>query len=199
MLSQSAGFVTEPVTELVTELVTEPGPSLFSQAASAANHFKEIPTMPRTLLPLRLLTLSVLLALLVPVTLLAASPVNKSLFGGVAIDGYDPVAYFTDSKPVAGKKEFEHTYQGATWRFASAEHRDLFAADPEKYAPQYGGYRAYAVAQGKLAGIDPEAWTIVEGKLYLNYSKKIRAQWEKDIPGFITKGDENWPGLVDEQ
>jgi len=130
--------------------------------------------------------------------LLAVSPVNKSLFGGVAIDGFDPVAYFTDGKPVEGKKEHAHEWRGATWRFASAEHRDLFAADPGKYAPQYGGWCAYAVAQGSTADIDPEAWTIHGGKLYLNYDKKVQAKWLADRDAYIAKADVTWPGLVDD-
>jgi YHS domain-containing protein len=129
----------------------------------------------------------------------ALSPVNKSFLGGVAIDGYDPVAYFTDGKPVEGKKEFSHEWNGATWHFASAEHRDLFAAAPEKYAPQYGGYCAWAVSRGYTADIEPDAWAVVEGKLYLNYDLEVKAMWAKDMPGNIAKGDQNWPKLVGEK
>jgi len=136
--------------------------------------------------------------LLLPALAGAASPVNKSLFGGVAIEGYDPVAYFTDGKPVEGEKKHSFEWRGATWRFASAEHRDAFAAEPEKYAPVYGGYCAYAVANDSLAGIDPEAWTIHDGRLYLNYSLAIREKWLQDLPGYIAKADANWPGLVDD-
>jgi hypothetical protein len=125
----------------------------------------------------------------------AAEKVNKSTFGGVAIEGYDPVAYFEDGKPVEGSKDFTFEWMEATWRFASAEHRDLFAADPEKYAPQYGGYCAYAVSQGSTAGIDPEAWSIVDGKLYLNYNQKIQKKWEADRDAFIEAADENWPKI----
>jgi hypothetical protein len=125
----------------------------------------------------------------------AVSPVNTN-WRGIAIQGYDPVAYFSDGKPVEGSSDFTTRWRDATWRFASAAHRDLFAADPVKYAPQYGGYCAYAVSQGYTAGIDPEAWKIVDGKLYLNYSKDIQATWEKDVPGYIAKADENWPKLI---
>jgi YHS domain-containing protein len=125
----------------------------------------------------------------------AGGVVNSSFLGSVAIEGTDPVAYFTEGKPVAGSSEFEHDWMGATWRFASAKNRDLFAADPEKYAPQYGGYCAWAVSQGYTAKIDPEAWSIVDDKLYLNYSKDVQTQWSQDIPGNITKGDANWPKL----
>ena len=114
---------------------------------------------------------------------------------GVAIQGYDPVAYFTQGKPVYGKDEFTHDYAGATWRFASADSRDAFAAEPERYAPQYGGYCAWAVSQGYTASTDPDAWRIEDGRLYLNYSKSVQSRWEKDIPGNIASADANWPGL----
>ena len=97
-----------------------------------------------------------------------------------AISGYDPVAYVTDSAPVKGSKEFSYQWKGADWYFASAEHRDLFKANPEKYAPQYGGYCAYAAAKNALAPIDPAAWSIVGGKLYLNNSLSVR---KKSPPG----------------
>ena len=125
----------------------------------------------------------------------SAAPVNKSLIGGVAVKGTDVVAYFTDGKPVEGSADFVHAWQGATWRFASAAHRDLFAATPEKYAPQYGGFCAWAASQNKKAGIDPECWKIVEEKLYLNYSKDIQAKWVLDIPGLIAKADGFWKGM----
>lgn len=135
------------------------------------------------------------LALLIATAAAALSPVNKSLLGGVALDGFDPVAYFTDGRPVEGSRDFAYEWQGATWRFASAAHRDLFAAAPEKYAPQYGGYCAWAVAHGYTADTDPEAWSVVDGKLYLNYNLEVRGKWEQDVPGYIAKADQNWPGL----
>lgn len=125
----------------------------------------------------------------------AIDPVNTN-WRGWAVRGYDPVAYFVDGHATEGKSEFTTSWQGATWRFASAEHRDRFVADPEAYAPQYGGYCAYAVARGETANIDPEAWRIVSGKLYLNYDKEIQAKWERDVPGFIARADQNWPRLV---
>lgn len=115
---------------------------------------------------------------------------------GVAIKGYDPVAYFTEKQPVEGKAEFSHDWQGAKWRFASAENRDAFAREPEKYAPQYGGYCAYGVSQGYAVKIEPDAWTVTGGKLYLNYDKSVRKTWEKDIPGYIVAADKNWPGVL---
>jgi YHS domain-containing protein len=125
----------------------------------------------------------------------AGGVVNSSFLGGVAIEGTDPVAYFRDGRPVEGSSDYEHEWMGATWRFVSAANRDAFAADPEKYAPQYGGYCAWAVSQGYTAKIDPEAWKIVDGRLYLNYSKDVQAQWSEDIPGNISKGDANWPKI----
>lgn len=124
----------------------------------------------------------------------AVDPINKS-FTGTALQGYDPVAYFRESKPVRGKSEFRRDWMGAKWYFASAENRDAFAKEPQKYAPQFGGYCAWAVAHGYTANIDPNAWKIVDGKLYLNYSKDVRKKWEADIPGFIKQANENWPKL----
>ena len=114
---------------------------------------------------------------------------------GVAIEGYDPVAYFTAGKPVKGSPKFSAAHDGATWRFSSAENRDAFSADPARYAPQFGGYCAWAVSQGYTAKIDPAAWKVVNDKLYLNYSKSVQQRWFKDIPGNIASADANWPGL----
>jgi hypothetical protein len=114
---------------------------------------------------------------------------------GAAIRGYDPVAYFTMSRPVQGSREFTHRWNGAEWRFANAQHRDQFAADPERYAPQYGGFCAYAVAQGYRADIDPTAWRIVDGRLYLNYSASVQRTWEANMSNFIRSADGNWPRL----
>jgi hypothetical protein len=131
---------------------------------------------------------------LVAVAMAGVDPVNTTLFG-VAIKGYDPVAYFTAGKPVEGAKEFEYLWQDAKWRFASEVNRDTFKAAPEKFAPQYGGYCAWAVSQGYTANIDPSAWKIVDGKLYLNYSAEVQKKWSVDIPGFIKSADANWPKL----
>jgi YHS domain-containing protein len=115
---------------------------------------------------------------------------------GHAIRGYDPVAYFLSGKPVEGSSEFETEWNGATWRFASAENRDRFIAQPEAYAPQYGGYCAWAVSQGYTASVDPDAWRIVDGKLYLNYDASVQETWEQDVPGFIAAADANWPRVL---
>ncbi len=136
----------------------------------------------------------------------AAEPINtlerSGLFGykpsGIAIRGYDPVAYFTQGKPLDGDDAFTTLWNNATWRFSSQEHLDLFTGDPEKYAPQYGGYCAYGVAQGSLVKIEPENWTIVEGKLYLNYNQKLQNEWEKDIPDYIKTADDKFEGLLAE-
>ncbi|MFI5317240.1 MAG: YHS domain-containing (seleno)protein [Myxococcota bacterium] len=114
---------------------------------------------------------------------------------GLALSGYDPVAYFKVGAPVAGFSEFEFEWQGATWRFANAENLALFRADPERYAPQYGGYCAWAVSNGDTASSDPEAWKIVGGKLYLNYSRAIQERWQGDVPGNIRRADASWPHL----
>ncbi|MGI9512422.1 MAG: YHS domain-containing (seleno)protein [Anderseniella sp.] len=123
------------------------------------------------------------------------APVYQS-GSGTAIDGTDPISYFTEGRPVAGDANITHEWNGAKWRFTSAENRDRFAAAPEKYAPQYGGYCAWAVSQGYTASTDPDSWSIVDGKLYLNYSKSVQKNWEKDVPGHITSADKNWPKVL---
>ena len=125
----------------------------------------------------------------------AVDPVNKS-FTGTALRGYDAVAYFREGRPTKGRDEFRHDWMGAKWYFANAENRDAFARDPGKYAPQYGGYCSWAVSRGYTANIDPEAWRIVGGKLYLNYNKAVQKMWEADVAGNITKADESWPRLI---
>ena len=125
---------------------------------------------------------------------LMAQKVNTS-FTGLAIDGYDPVAYFTEHKPVKGRSEFTYEHGGATYRFASAGNRDLFVKDPQRYVPQFGAFCAYAVSRGYTADTDPLAWKVVDGKLYLNYNAGAQKKWEEDIAGNIQKGNANWPAL----
>jgi YHS domain-containing protein len=120
----------------------------------------------------------------------------NTTFTGVDIKGYDPVAYFTESKPMKGSSDFTYEWNGAEWRFASATNRDLFKKEPVKYAPQFGGYCAWAVSRGYTAGIDPDAWKIVNGRLYLNYSAKVQTQWAENIPDNISKAEENWPKIL---
>ena len=110
-----------------------------------------------------------------------------------AIKGYDPVAYFAESKPVMGKEEFKISVAGANWYFSSQKNLDLFKANPSKYMPQYGGYCAFGLAGGYKAPISPDAWTIVDDKLYLNYNKKIQAEWTEDRTEMIKKADKIWP------
>ena len=128
----------------------------------------------------------------------AVEPVNRSRFTRVAVEGYDVVAYFTQGKAVEGDSDFTHEWNGAKWRFASAAHRDAFAKEPGKYAPQYGGYCAFGVSRGYAVGIDPEAWKIVDGKLYLNYDADVQKTWLGDVPGHIRKADANWQKILRE-
>ena len=123
-----------------------------------------------------------------------AAQVNAE--GGVAVRGTDVVAYVTEGRPVAGRAEFTHAWRGADWRFASAANRNRFAADPERPAPADGGFCAYAVSEGYTAPIDPVAWRIVDGRLYLNYDRSVQRRWERDIPGRIARADANWPRLA---
>ncbi|HEY6010489.1 MAG TPA: YHS domain-containing (seleno)protein [Nitrospirota bacterium] len=110
----------------------------------------------------------------------------------VAIKGYDTVAYFTVGKAVRGNESYTFAWHDRTWQFSSQENRDLFPSSPEKYAPQYDGYCAWAMTESRKAITDPEVWKIVDGKLYLNCSTTAYEKWSKDIPGNIKKADENW-------
>jgi YHS domain-containing protein len=132
----------------------------------------------------------------------AAPPVNTlkpGFFGGrgdTAIVGYDPVAYFKEGKPVKGQDTLVYEWMGAKWKFASQANLDAFKADPEKYAPQYGGYCAYGVAQGYLVKIEPDQFTILDGKLYLNYDADVQAKWRKDPTGFNQQADAKFKDLL---
>ena len=123
-------------------------------------------------------------------------PVNKKS-DGLALRGYDAVAYFREGAPAGGRAEFAHEWNGARWLFKSAENRDAFARAPQEFAPQYGGYCSYAVSRGYTADADPRAWKVVGGKLYLNYNLDVRGLWEQDVPGNIMKADENWPRFLE--
>jgi len=114
---------------------------------------------------------------------------------GAAVSGYDTVAYFTQGKAVKGKKNISIKHLGETWRFSSEQNKAMFLASPEKYSPQYGGHCAFAMANGKLVSTDPKAFTVVDDRLYLNYSLSVRKRWSKDIPGYIADADENWLGF----
>jgi hypothetical protein len=121
--------------------------------------------------------------------------VNTNGRGELAVAGYDVVAY-TSGVAVGGTAAFEHRWNDAVWRFTSAANRERFARDPERFAPQFGGYCAWAVSRGYTADIDPEAFRMVDGKLYLNYSKAVQRHWQQDIPGNIAKGRANWPTVL---
>ena len=132
----------------------------------------------------------------IPALAASQSEIYKN-WRGLAIKGYDPVAYHTKGEPMKGSRNYEYNWKDATWRFSEKEHLELFKANPEKYAPRYGGYCAWAVSRGYTASVDPEnAWTIVDGKLYLNYNVEVKNDWEKDIPGNISKADANWPAVL---
>ena len=116
-----------------------------------------------------------------------------------AIHGYDPVAYFKESKAVMGDRKYSVTWNSAVWYFSNQKNLELFKADPQLYAPQYGGYCAYGLAEGHKAPTDPQAWTIADGKLYLNYSKDVQQSWKKDETGYIIKANKLWPALKDKE
>jgi YHS domain-containing protein len=136
------------------------------------------------------------LALMPAAAWAADKPIYTGFLSNLAVGGYDAVAYFTEHKPVKGDDRFSLEHQGAKWLFASAANRDAFAADPKRYAPQYGGYCAWAVSEGSTASADPKLWKIVDGKLYLNYDAGVQQKWERDIPGHIRKADQNWPSVL---
>ncbi|MGE0260377.1 MAG: YHS domain-containing (seleno)protein, partial [Alphaproteobacteria bacterium] len=120
----------------------------------------------------------------------------------LAIGGYDPVAYFTDGKPVPGSGDNDYFWHDARWRFASTEHRDMLARDPERYAPQYDGYCAMGVSREKDTHKDipdPHAWAIVDGKLYLTHNQEALARWQQNPAENIRRADLNWPKLKDDQ
>jgi YHS domain-containing protein len=135
---------------------------------------------------------------LVGASLLATSAWAGEFFerDGVAIGGHDVVAYFSGGAPVKGIAGFNAAYKGSTFLFASQANRDAFVADPAKYAPQYGGFCAFGLAGGYKAAIDPAAFSVVDGKLYLNYNRAVQKRWSADVPGFIAKADQNWPSVM---
>lgn len=140
---------------------------------------------------------SILVLWITFLTLSAAPAAAEKVFvrDGFGVSGYDPVAYFTDGVPTRGSDQFIAEHASVTYKFASAEHRDLFLAEPDKYLPQYGGHCAYAAAKGALASTDPEAFTVLNGKLYLNFSQDIRRRWQPRATEFIKTADANWPSI----
>lgn len=137
------------------------------------------------------MTISGLVSLLALVTVAFASPVNVDS-NGIAIQGHDPVSYFTDGKPVKGSSDYSAEHNGAIYHFASMEHQEIFKANPDKYAPQYGGYCAYGLSYGSKAPVEVDKFSVVDGKLYLNFNGNIQSRWEKDISGHVSKANANW-------
>lgn len=135
-----------------------------------------------------------LAALLATSATVAGERINKDA-EDLAILGYDTVAYFTDGQPVKGSPEFEHVWQDARWRFASAEHKTLFVGDPDRYAPQFGGFCTGGMSLGRLSPIDPGAWVIVDGRLYLHYDKEGRDETAADPEAHIATAAERWEAL----
>lgn len=117
----------------------------------------------------------------------------------IAVNGYDVVAYFTESKPVKGTKNFLYQWQNVYWLFSSKQNLDSFSHNPEKYAPQFGGYCAFGLSEGHKAPTQPDAWTITDGKLYLNYNKDVRELWKKDMNERLIKAEKNWTELKDKE
>jgi YHS domain-containing protein len=115
---------------------------------------------------------------------------------GLALQGYDPVAFFTDRKPVKGESDIQSTYKRATYHFASQDHKRLFDSDPAKYEPQFGGYCGYAASIDKISLISVDYWEIIDGRLVLQHNQKAWDLWHKDRAGNLVKADSNWPGLV---
>lgn len=124
-------------------------------------------------------------------------PIYTGMFSSKALDGYDTVAYFKVNKAVEGLNKYSTEYKGATWLFSNKENLDAFVADPEKYAPQYGGYCAYAISKNKTASGDPELWSILDNKLYLSYNEDIVKKWDKDKKNIVVNADKNWPKVLD--
>ena len=144
------------------------------------------------ILPGAAIVLLMFLALMAPAA--AAEAINTT-DENIAIKGYDTVAYFVENRPIKGKPEFEHVWQGARWQFATPEHRDMFATDPVRYAPRYGGFCSGGMSLGVKATINPEAWAIIDGRLYLAFSERTMKRFTSDVDANIAKADANWKGL----
>lgn len=153
--------------------------------------------MTRTLIALRTLVALFFLSLSA-VAAAEKAPVYTALFSKTALKGYDAVAYFEAGEPRKGDDDFAYDWNGARWLFESAANRDAFFANPERFAPQYGGYCAWAVSQGYTASGDPKVWAVVDDKLYINYNKDIGARWQKDPAGFIKLANDNWPKVLED-
>lgn len=146
----------------------------------------------------KLTLLSTVFALVLPVMAQTRTLLNLDR-SGIAMQGYDPVGFFTDGKPVKGSAQFVSEEGGATYWFASKNHKELFDKNPAKYEPAFGGYCAYGVSRNKLVKIDVEAFQIVGGRLLLQYSKGVRDDFNEDTQGNLSKAEANWPGLVEKK
>jgi YHS domain-containing protein len=152
--------------------------------------------MSRYIAVVAAISLSCAVSLLPAQAIAKTDPVYTGTFSNVAVSGYDPVAYFTNGRPVKGSTAFKVNFKGAEFLFANADNLAKFKANPSAYAPQYGGYCAWAVSQGYTASGDPTVWKIVSGKLYLNYDREIGTRWGKNISGHIRSANVNWPKLL---
>ena len=140
-------------------------------------------------------------AISTPIALTLATPAratSPAIFSrrGIAINGYDPVAYFISSEPVRGNPDLTVDWKNVTWQFSNLENKDIFLSNPKGYVPQYGGYCAYAAAHNEVASTTAQAWTVYQGRLYLNYSLDVRDLWQRDIPGHIMRANSNWPAIL---
>jgi hypothetical protein len=142
------------------------------------------------------LTLFVGLGIGGALTLRGQTPGSWNARDGLALHGYDAVAYFDEGRAVEGRPPYVFVWEGITWRFSSAERRDRFAASPAAFAPRFGGFCAYGVSRGYAVDVDPEAFAVVDGRLYLNYSKRVQRLWNEDRLGFIKKAEANWPKVM---
>ncbi|MCP4237996.1 MAG: YHS domain-containing protein [Aestuariibacter sp.] len=127
---------------------------------------------------------------------IALDEINTPWYSNVAIEGHDPVGYFLQNAAVKGSKAHKLKWNGVEWHFYSADNKALFESDPEKYAPQYGGYCAWAASQNQVAGVDPEQFSLIDGKLYLNYDEEVKNRWMLNTTKNIADADKNWPGLL---
>ena len=144
----------------------------------------------------RMILLTAMIAAAMAMNAQKAEIFNK---GGQAINGYDPVAYFLQGKPVKGVQNLSYQWKDATWYFSSQQNLEAFRTAPEKYAPQYGGYCAYGLSDGHKASTEPDAWTIVNGKLYLNYNTNVRSEWSRNREERIKKADGYWPQIKNKE
>lgn len=143
------------------------------------------------------LVLAVLMCVLITPSWAGEDPVYTSRFSNKALGGYDAVSYFSDAGPIKGDKNFKTTYNGADCLFGSEENLQAFLDAPDQFAPAYGGYCAWAVSQGYTAKGDPEQWSLVDGRLFLNYNAEIKQQWEANRNELIKSGDANWPKVLE--